>query len=167
MSICNHRAYLFLIHSVAQGHQAVAHMNVFNYGVLVLACYIIMTEIPVAFNSLAVKAFYNKLNTVSWHTQNCGVYCAAVAKAFDFFVRPYFYSAQNLSCKVRVFIKNSDKLKPSCLKMHMLCNCRAQVSCADYYRLELPVKTEHLADFKLKLFYAVAVALLTEAAEAV
>ncbi len=142
-------------------------MNILNSNIGVVSGYIIVTEIPEAFNSQRNKLVNNFLCAVARntkHSNNRGVVLAEIIHSVNM---SYRYILNKLTCKCLVLVKNTYKAEASLFKRHMRGNCFAEITCAYKYCLSVIVHTENFTDFVVKLFNIVAVTLLTETAEAV
>ena len=71
------------------------------------------------------------------------------------------------SHQLRIVVKNSDQLKAAFLKIGMICKGMTQVARADNNGFVSARKPQNLSDFVIEILNLIAVALLSEAAEAV
>ena len=166
--IIHHSFFTALVrHAVTEGHQGVAEVNVFHHCVGIFCRDVVVAEIPIAPYARAVQPVERTLNILARNEKKRRVYTVGFAEALHFLLAAHQNIAQRFANLVFVGFKAADQLKAEVAEIKMASHGGAEVARADQNRLIMIVKSENMLDLLFELAYAVAVALLTEAAKAV
>ena len=142
-------------------------MYVFNHSVAVFGGDVVVAEIPITFYSQAVKPLQRAFHILTGHAEKSRVNVILGAKALELRLVADNDIAQRFAELFAVYLEAADQLEAQLFKIEVLRHRRAEVARADKDRLVAVVQPEDVAYLLFKLADAIAVALLTEAAEAV
>ena len=142
-------------------------MYVLHDDVLVFFGDIIVAEVPVRADPAVIELVDQVLDRFFRHRQDRGVDLVFLDILFDGFIGQYRDTSQCSADQPFVLLKDRGQLEAELFEIQVSRDRSSEVARADQDRVMRMVKPEDLADLLAQTRYAVAVALLTEPAEAV
>lgn len=142
-------------------------MYVFDNDIGEFVAYIKMAEIPKAVYTAVVQPlrylFYSRFRNADYRCN----YLSFTAKTFDSLRVVNRNSPYYSAYAAGVFIENADQVDTAIFGYDLICDSRADITCADKYGGVQTFYTEYILYFITKLCDRVAYTLMTESAEAV
>lgn len=126
-----------------------------------------MAEVPVVLDACVVENFGDRLHRAFRHAEDRNRWLQCLAELFQMLDVADDNIAYLLPDQRFVAVENTDQLEAARFERHMCCNSASQIARADQDRFITAAQAEDVFDFVVELLYAVPVALLPEAAEAV
>ena len=111
-------------------------MYIFNKGVAVLSCNVIVTEIPIVLYAVAIKFVKYIFYTYSRNTQKRCIDFVVLTELVKQTVVHYCKIIQLFANFFFVTVKTGDKFKAELFKVHMLGNRFTEVAGTDKYSLD-------------------------------
>ena len=158
---------ILVMHTISKGHQAVAEVNVFNDHIWIVDPKVEVTEIPESADSQRDQLIRKRLRSVLWDTEHSDLRLVLPAEAVKAFHRHDRKSGGGCSGKQGIAVKNTDQLAPSLLKFHMGSDGFAEISGTDQNDTGRFIDAKDAANDLAQLLDMIAVALLSESAEAI
>jgi len=160
--------FLFaLLCGVGQRHKAVSEMHVFNVCIGEIEQNIVMREVPERVYAKRHKLFNCRLCVCTGNTKHRHSGLVLGAELFKHIGMLYFDTAYLNVFHGRIAVEYSRKLIAIFRKIYVHCQRTSEITCTDENYLFGDVYAKYLSDLIAKLGDIIAVALLSEAAEAV
>ena len=168
---CYHTAFyvshMHIGNAITQRHEAVVQVDIFHNGVMVLHGDVIMAEVPEIFNSHSIQLVGKLFYRHSGDAQHRHHRLLLPAKGLQILDALNGEAAESMANLPRVIVKNTDKAEALGLEGKVGGNGLPQVSRANEDTFVTVGDPENIPDFITELVHHIAIALLSEAAEAV
>ena len=156
-----------MVYSVAEGHKAVAEMNVFHDKGFVIDAEIIMCKVPDAFYACCRNHRCKFFGSGFWNTCNDKIRLVFLTVIHNIIGIKNFYVMERFAHKIDIIVKDSSQVYAVSFVEYKVCNCGTKAACANKHSIDVIVREKKVLDFIVEEIYAVAYTLLTETAEAV
>ena len=164
---CAASVHFCVIQLVAQRHQTVNQMDVFDNDVGMADRNILVGKVPKGFYTAGNHPLHNGLCCLAGNAENAGVYGVVLAELLEQLLILNDNSGNLLADLVRRVVKNGFKGKARFGKIDVLGKGLAQISRSYEHGVKSAVEPQNSADFLVQSFGFVTVALLAELAEAI
>ena len=124
-----------------------------------------MGEIPDCLDSCCYQTIRNLGSLCLWYGKSRDLDLILFYKAFQIVHGPDFNPADHQTDQLGIDIKHPFDHKTSPFKICIIGDCLSQISGSDDDQIVLLVDSQNLCNFRVQIFYIIAIALLSEAAE--
>ena len=162
------RCIVFAVRNfIAQYHQAVIQMYIFDNDIRIVHGQIVMAEIPETAYPQSIQLLGNFRCRCFWHTQKSRFHCMLMAKAIQRFYIFHLIITDGFAYFFRVVIKNTYQTEAALFKGHVNRYGRTQMASTDQNSRIPVMQPQNTTDLLIQPRNGITIPLLSETAKAI